>query len=342
MPIYPLLQKALFALEPETAHELSLKSLAAADCLRANRLLPAAHGTPVRLMGLSLPNAVGLAAGLDKNGEYIDALAALGFGFIEIGTVTPRAQDGNPKPRLFRLPEEHAIINRMGFNNHGIDALLENVGKARYSGILGINIGKNAATPIENAAEDYLICLEKAYTRASYITVNISSPNTKNLRDLQAADELNALLGCLNTRRDALSAQHGKRVPLAVKIAPDLDDGQIEAVAAAVRAQHIDAVIATNTTTDKSILGSHPLAGEAGGLSGKPLRAKADAVLQKLAAALNPPAAEKIDIIGVGGIFSKEDAQRKIALGASAVQIYSGLIYQGPALVRACVQALHR
>ena len=258
----------------------------------------------------------------------------MGFGFIEIGTITPRPQDGNPKPRLFRLPEHQAIINRMGFNNHGVDALIANVKRAKFQGVLGINIGKNATTPIENAVDDYLTCLTKVYDHASYITVNISSPNTKNLRALQSEDELSKLLGTLKEEQARLQQQRGRYVPMAVKIAPDLNLEEIEAIAQVVTQVEMDGVIATNTTIDKSSLGNHPLAGEAGGLSGLPVRAQSEYVLQHLVHALKG----KLPVIGVGGIVAGQDAATKKRLGASAVQVYSGMIYQGPSLVADCVR----
>ncbi|MBM3373945.1 MAG: quinone-dependent dihydroorotate dehydrogenase, partial [Betaproteobacteria bacterium] len=270
-----------------------------------------------------------------KNGEYIDALAALGFGFLEIGTVTPRPQPGNPRPRMFRLPQARAVINRMGFNNLGVDALLANVGRASFRGVLGINIGKNFDTPIERAADDYLICLRKVYERASYVTVNISSPNTKNLRQLQQGDELGALLGALEAERERLADRHGRRVPLALKIAPDLDDAQIAVIAELLVRHGIDAVIATNTTLSRTAVAALPHGNEAGGLSGAPLTAAAQDVTRKLAAAL----AGALPVIGVGGIMCGADAQARMAAGASLVQIYSGLVYAGPALVGDCVRA---
>ncbi|WP_037585748.1 quinone-dependent dihydroorotate dehydrogenase [Stenoxybacter acetivorans] len=335
--MYTLFQSLLFSLDAERAHHLTLAALKRAEKmgLLCFSIPKTPQGKPIKLMGLDLPNAVGLAAGLDKNGECIDALAALGFSFLEVGTVTPKAQAGNPKPRLFRLPEKQAIINRMGFNNHGIDALIRNIQTSRFRGVLGINIGKNAATPIENAAADYLICLEKAYPHASYIAVNISSPNTQNLRSLQSEDELQTLLGCLKNRQTQLASQHGRYVPLAVKIAPDLDEAQIAAIAEVAVQTEIDGIIATNTTIDKSALSPHSLAQENGGLSGLPVREKSNRVLRELAQHLNG----KIPLIGVGGIVSAADAANKLALGASAVQVYSGLVFQGPALVHDCIRA---
>lgn len=332
--MYALLRPLLFKLDAEQAHHFTLDGLARA--YRLGLLQKVAHHTcPTTLMGLSLPNPIGLAAGLDKNGQYIDALAALGFGFIEIGTVTPKAQAGNPKPRLFRVPEHQAVINRMGFNNQGIDAMIQNIEKSRFNGILGINIGKNATTPIENAADDYLLCLEKAYAHAGYITVNISSPNTQNLRTLQGGDELNALLSALKNKQAHLAAAHGRYVPLAVKIAPDLNEQQVADIAHAAIQTEIDGIIATNTTIDKSALGHHPLAGEQGGLSGAPVREASNRVLKQLLAELEG----RLPVIGVGGILSGADAAAKLHMGAAAVQVYSGLIYRGPALVKECLRA---
>ncbi|HNO88739.1 MAG TPA: quinone-dependent dihydroorotate dehydrogenase, partial [Rhodocyclaceae bacterium] len=290
---------------------------------------------PVDVMGLRFPNRVGMAAGLDKNGEVIDGLARFGFGFIEIGTITPRPQAGNPKPRMFRLPEVRGIINRMGFNNHGIDALVANVQAARYRGILGINIGKNADTPIERAADDYLACLDKAYPLASYVTVNISSPNTKNLRQLQGESELDALLGQLKARQTALADRHGRYVPIALKIAPDLDDAQILNIADALRRHRIDAVIATNTTLARDKVQGVPYGDQQGGLSGAPLFEASTAVVAALARALQG----ELPIIAAGGIFDGAQALAKLQAGAQLVQVYSGLIYRGPALVRECVAA---
>ena len=330
---YCLLRPFVFALDPETAHETAIAGLRVTGALTGpGKPLP---DTPVEVMGLAFPNRIGLAAGLDKNGEAIDALAGWGFGFIEVGTVTPRAQPGNPKPRMFRLPEVEGIINRMGFNNHGIDALITNVRAAKYRGILGINIGKNADTPIERAADDYLIGLEKAYPHASYVTVNISSPNTKNLRALQGESELDALLGALKAKQSALAQQHGRYVPVALKIAPDLDDAQIANIADALRRHLIDAVIATNTTLDRTTVQGRTHAGEAGGLSGAPLFDASTAVVRKLAAAL----AGEVPIIAAGGVVDGQKAQAKLDAGAQLVQIYSGLIYHGPGLVKDCVAA---
>lgn len=335
MNMYELIRPLVFKIDPEQAHHLALNALKHAQKLGLLPIVPA-DVRPTKLMGLDLPNPVGLAAGLDKNGECIQGLAALGFGFVEIGTVTPRPQDGNPKPRLFRVPEHQGVINRMGFNNLGIDNLIANVQKAEFTGVLGINIGKNATTPIEQAADDYLICLEKAYAHASYITVNISSPNTKNLRDLQQGDELTKLLSSLKNRQAQLHTQHGKYVPLAVKIAPDLDAQQIEEIAQIVLQTEIDGVIATNTTIDKSALGASPLAQEQGGLSGAPVREKSNAVLSALVAQLG----DKVPVVGAGGILSGSHAKEKLDLGATAVQVYSGMVYRGTDLVRECLNAV--
>lgn len=337
MNLYPLLRPLLFSLDPETAHEVTLKLLNAAYASGLSKLLyPAIEDKPVNVMGLSFKNPVGLAAGLDKNGDYINALSALGFGFVEIGTVTPRPQPGNPKPRLFRLPEHEAIINRMGFNNLGIDHLLAQVKQSSYSGILGINIGKNFDTPIEKAADDYLIGLRKAYTSASYITINISSPNTKNLRQLQQGDEIKGLISTLKEEQLKLQQQHGKYVPLALKIAPDLTTDEITHIARLLLEFEIDGVIATNTTIARDMIADHPLANEAGGLSGAPVKEKSTFVVRGLATELNG----KIPIIAAGGVLSAEDAQEKLTAGASLVQIYSGLIYRGPQLIADIVKSL--
>lgn len=327
---YPLLRPALFALDPETAHTVTLKLLKLAQQTGLAKLTaPPDTNKPVRVMGLDFKNPLGLAAGLDKNGDYIDGLAELGFGFVEIGTVTPRPQPGNPKPRLFRLLEHQAIINRMGFNNLGVDHLVAQVKKCRYQGVLGINIGKNFDTPMENATEDYLIGLRKSYPVASYVTINISSPNTKNLRQLQQGDEIKNLLSALKQEQLILEKQHGKYVPLVVKIAPDLNDEEIAHIAGLLMEFSIDGVIATNTTIDREMIKAHPLANEAGGLSGAPVKEKSTYVVTKLAEVLNG----KLPIIAAGGILTASDAQEKLAAGASLVQIYSGLIYQGPQLI---------
>jgi len=335
---YNLLRPALFSLDPETAHDATLTTLNTAYCLGLSRLIPQPAPDPRTVMGITFPNPVGLAAGLDKNGECINGLAALGFGFIEIGTVTPRAQPGNPRPRLFRIPEAQAIINRMGFNNHGADALVENVRRAQFSGVLGINIGKNADTPIEKAADDYLTGLRKVYAHASYVAINISSPNTKNLRQLQGGDELDGLLGQLKAEQEKLAQQHGKYVPLAVKIAPDLDNEQIKQIAALLIKHHIDGVIATNTTLARDGVESLPHGNETGGLSGAPVCEKSSAVIRQLAAELQGA----LPIIGAGGILSGKDAREKMQAGAALVQIYSGLIYRGQALVKEAADAVKR
>lgn len=335
---YTLLRPALFSLDPETAHDATLTTLNTAHCLGLSRLIPQPAPDPRTVMGITFPNPVGLAAGLDKNGACINGLTALGFGFIEIGTVTPRAQPGNPRPRLFRLPEAQAIINRMGFNNHGVDALIENVKRAQFKGVLGINLGKNADTPIEKAADDYLTGLRKVYPYASYVTINISSPNTKNLRQLQGGDELAALLAQLKAEQEKLAQQHGKYVPLAVKIAPDLDHDQIRQIAALLIKHRIDSVIATNTTLARDGVESLPHGNETGGLSGAPVRERSTAIIRALAVELQGA----LPIIGVGGILKGADAVEKMQAGAALVQIYSGLIYRGQALVNEVANAVRR
>jgi len=336
-PLYPLARRALFCLDAEQAHHLTLATLRSAASLGLAGLIgQTLPEDPRTVMGIRFPNPVGLAAGLDKDGSCIDGLAALGFGFVEVGTVTPRPQPGNPKPRIFRLPQAEAIINRMGFNNGGVEQFLQNVQSARYKGPLGLNIGKNADTPIERAVDDYLICLEKVYPYATYVTVNISSPNTKNLRQLQGGDELDALLGKLKDKQRALSDRHGKYVPIALKIAPDLDDEQIKVIAGTLTRHGFDGVIATNTTLSREAVAGLPYANETGGLSGRPVFEASNRVIRALAAELGGA----LPIIGVGGILSGADAQAKLDAGASLVQIYSGLIYRGPELVRECVQAL--
>jgi dihydroorotate dehydrogenase len=336
MSLYSLIRPLLFSLDPETAHNVTLKLLKLGQFSGLSKLLYAPRQTkPVKLMGLEFSNPVGLAAGMDKNGDYINALGSLGFGFIEIGTVTPRSQPGNPKPRLFRLPEHQAIINRMGFNNFGIDHLVKQVQKAHFKGILGINIGKNFDTPIENASDDYLIGLRKAYPFADYITINISSPNTKNLRQLQQGDEIKKLISILKKEQLLLQRQHGKYVPLVLKIAPDLNEQEITHITNLLLEFNIDGVLATNTTIARDKLNGHPLAKEVGGLSGVPVREKSTSIVKSLASRLNG----EIPIIAAGGISSAADAQEKLQAGASLVQVYSGLIYQGPGLIREIVRA---
>lgn len=329
--LYDLLRPLLFRLDPETAHDLSLTGLQTLSRLGPLNPFgrPAAVG-PKTVMGLNFPNPVGLAAGLDKNGDYIDGLAALGFGFIEIGTVTPRPQPGNPKPRLFRLPEAEALINRMGFNNKGVDYLVERVRKARYRGILGINIGKNRDTPLERALDDYLIGLRKVYPYASYVTVNISSPNTPGLRDLQAGENLEHLLSGLRDERENLARVHGRRVPLVIKIAPDLEPERIKQAADALVKYGIDAVIATNTTASREGVEGLAHGEETGGLSGRPLFAKSTDVVTGLSQALRGA----VPIIACGGIAGAEDARRKFEAGADLIQVYTGFIYRGPDLIR--------
>ena len=336
---YALARRFLFSLDPETAHELTLHALAGTQgtpfqlAYKMSRV-----EDPINLAGLTFPNRVGLAAGLDKNARCIDALAAIGFGSVEVGTVTPLPQSGNPKPRMFRLPQQQALINRLGFNNEGLDAFIANVKRSalyqeRQSRatpmLLGLNIGKNAATPIERATDDYLIALNGVYPYADYVAINISSPNTKNLRSLQSDEALDGLLGALAKRREALARQHGKRTPLFVKIAPDLDQAQINGIATALRRHGMDGVIATNTTLARDAVQGLAHADEAGGLSGAPLLVQSNRVITQLRAALGAG----FPIIGVGGIMSAQDAVSKIRAGADLVQIYTGLIYQGPALV---------
>ena len=334
--LYTLARTALFRLDPERAHDLALKSLDALGPGAALLGAGANRDETKRVFGIDFPNAVGLAAGLDKNGAYIDALAALGFGFIEIGTVTPRPQPGNPKPRMFRLEAHQALINRLGFNNAGVEALLKNVERASFRGVLGINIGKNFDTPMERAADDYLAALEAVYDRATYVTVNISSPNTKNLRDLQSADALDALLRVLVAKRADLATRYGRQKPLLVKIAPDVDDEQVAAIAALARRHRIDGLIATNTTVARDAVAGDAHASEAGGLSGRPLFARSTEVLRKLAAHL----AGSVPLIGVGGILDGADAKAKIDAGAALVQVYTGFIYRGPALIGDARKAL--
>ena len=334
---YALARPFLFGLDAETAHELTMASLARTQ---GTPLSLAYCGSrvddPIELAGLKFPNRVGLAAGLDKNARCIDGLAAMGFGFVEVGTVTPKAQPGNPKPRMFRLPEANALINRLGFNNEGLDAFLTNVQQSRVRKqktstplVLGLNIGKNAATPIANAVDDYLLCLDGVYPHADYVTVNISSPNTKNLRELQSDDALDALLGQIAERRETLHKAHGKRVPIFVKIAPDLDDEQVSVIAATLKRHAMDGVVATNTTLARDAVKGMRHAEETGGLSGAPVLEASNRVISQLRAALG----KGFPIIGVGGVMSGADAVSKISAGADVVQIYTGLIYKGPALV---------
>ena len=336
--LYPLARTALFALDPEVAHHVALHSLKKLNKLHLSRLFSSRQSAPCEVMGLKFDNPVGLAAGLDKNGEYIDALAALGFGFIEVGTVTPRAQPGNPKPRMFRLQDEQALINRLGFNNHGLDTFIANVKRAKFNGVLGLNIGKNFDTPSERAVDDYVTCLKGVYPFASYVTVNISSPNTKGLRDLQAAKQLEKLLSTLKAEQARLAKQHKKHVPLVLKIAPDLDLKSIRNIAAMTVESGFEGIIATNTTISRDAVRDHPLAKEAGGLSGKPLFSPSTEVLRELAKAIKG----KIPVIGVGGIMSGADARAKINAGASLVQIYTGFIYNGPDLIRDAVREISR
>lgn len=336
-PMYSLFRNLLFTLPPEISHELSLDLLSAAEHLRAiPALLPDPVFDPVEVMGIRFPNRVGLAAGLDKNGDYFNALGTLGFGFVEIGTITPRAQPGNPKPRMFRIPEAEAIINRMGFNNKGVEHLVKQVKRRRYSGVLGINIGKNFDTPVESARNDYLYCLEKVYDHADYITINISSPNTPGLRDLQFGQQLDELLKAIAGRRKELIDERGRRVPVAVKIAPDMDELNLKAVAEMFLETGIDAVIATNTTVEKTSVAGLAYGNEQGGLSGGPLtHASTDIIFS-----LNEALQGALPIIGVGGILSPRDARAKIDAGASLVQLYTGFIYRGPKLVRECAEEL--
>jgi dihydroorotate dehydrogenase len=338
--LYGLARPLLFALDAERAHGLGLASLEAAYRSGLNPLVGAApKPLPTKAFGLAFPNPVGLAAGLDKNGAHIDALLALGFGFVEVGTVTPRPQPGNPKPRMFRLPRHEAVINRLGFNNDGVDALVRNVERARRrNGLLGINIGKNKDTPNESAEDDYLHCLRKVYPLADYVTVNISSPNTAGLRELQEEQALRRLVSGLREEQEALAGMHGKRVPMLVKIAPDLSESDIDAAGRVLGDLQVDGVIATNTTIAREGVEGARHAGEVGGLSGAPLMAKSTSVLRMLRTRLP----EAIPLVGVGGILHGADAATKQAAGATLVQLYTGLVYRGPALVGECVEALRR
>ncbi|MGY0556482.1 MULTISPECIES: quinone-dependent dihydroorotate dehydrogenase [unclassified Lysobacter] len=339
--MYGLARPLLFTMDAERAHDLSLRALDLAHRSGATGMLGRLpEPLPTRAFGLEFPNPVGLAAGLDKNGEHIDALLALGFGFVEIGTVTPRPQAGNPKPRMFRLPGQKAVINRLGFNNAGVDALVRNVERAQRTGkgLLGINIGKNKETPNEIAEGDYMYCLSRVYQLADYVTVNISSPNTAGLRELQEEQMLRRLIGTLRDEQERLGAKHGRRIPMLVKIAPDLSDHDIEACARVLAELEVDGVIATNTTVSRIAIEGARHAGEQGGLSGKPLLGPSTTVLRMMRTRLP----ESIPLIGVGGILSGADAVTKMAAGASLVQCYSGLVYRGPALVRECVEAIRR
>jgi dihydroorotate dehydrogenase len=338
--MYGLARPFLFGLDPERAHALGLSALESAYRCGLNPLLAARpQPLPTKVLGLAFPNPVGLAAGLDKNGAHIDALLSLGFGFVEVGTVTPKPQPGNPKPRMFRLPQHRAIINRLGFNNDGVDALVRNVERAqRKGGLLGINIGRNKDTPNESAESDYLFCMERVYPLADYITVNISSPNTAGLRELQEEQALRRLVSILREAQERLGAQHGKRVPMLVKVAPDLSDDDIDAAGRVLADLHVDGVVATNTTVSRIAVQEHPLARAAGGLSGAPLMDKSTAVLRMLRTRLP----ESIPLVGVGGIMTGADAAKKMAAGASLVQLYTGLVYRGPVLIGECVDAIRR
>ncbi len=336
---YDLVRPLLFLMEPERAHALMMYSLGVAH--RSNLLHLAARppaDLPVSAFGLSFPNPVGLAAGVDKNAEHLDALGALGFGFVEVGTVTPQPQAGNPKPRVFRLAQHEALINRLGFNNAGVDALVRNVQASSYRGVLGINIGKNRDTPNERAVDDYLYCLERAYAHASYITVNISSPNTQGLRDLQHEAALRALIDTLREAQERLGSQSGARKPMLLKIAPDLAEAELDAIADVLLTARVDGVICGNTTIARDAVASHAHAQEAGGLSGRALRERADALLRGMASRLQG----RISIVGVGGILEGDDAAAKLNAGASLVQMYTGLIYRGPALIAECVNEIRR
>ena len=334
--LYPLLRNCLFALSPETSHHVSLDMIGAGERLKLTPYLLGRSQSPVNVMGIEFKNPVGLAAGLDKNGDYIAGLGALGFGFVEVGTVTPRPQPGNPQPRLFRIPDKQAIINRMGFNNKGVDYLVERIQKSRYDGILGVNIGKNFDTSVEDANNDYLICLRKVYQYSDYVVINISSPNTPGLRNLQFGESLDNLLGCLKQEQQKLEAEHLMKVPLVLKIAPDMNEAEVQLVAKKLVDHEMDGVIATNTTVERTGVEGFPQAQEQGGLSGAPVFTRSTEVLQQLSDALEG----KLPVIGVGGITKPEDAVAKMKAGASLVQIYTGFIYQGPELVADSVKAI--
>ena len=334
--LYSLARPLLFALDPETAHRLTLSLADAAHAVGMSGLLGTKRlSSPVRVMGLEFPNPVGLAAGLDKHATHVGALSAMGFGFLELGGVTPRPQPGNPRPRLFRVPEARALINRFGLNSVGVDAFVENLKAAKVQGIIGVNIGKNKDTPNDKAADDYEACLDRLYPHVAYVTLNISSPNTEGLRDLQDAEALSGLVKRVKNKRDELRDRHGRNVALALKIAPDLDDTQIREIAAIARRERIDGIVATNTTTSRESVMQYPFGGEKGGLSGAPLREPATHVLKVLSQELKG----EIPLIGVGGILCGADAVEKLDAGASLVQVYSGLVYRGPELISECVSA---
>lgn len=334
--MYSLLRPLLFLLPAEWAHAVSLHGLQFAQQLGLTKSLKPKSAKPVKMMGLEFGNEVGLAAGLDKNADYIDSLADLGFGFIEVGTVTPRAQPGNPKPRLFRLTQHQALINRMGFNNNGVDYLIKKIKKSKYKGVLGINIGKNFDTPIKKAVDDYLLCLQKVYFYADYIVINVSSPNTPDLRRLQFGDALKNMLTTLKEKQQLLNKQYAKYVPLVLKVAPDLTEEEVASISECMLATKMDGLIATNTSAQRIGVESHRLASEQGGLSGAPLTEYSVKIIEQFHRALG----DQIPIIGVGGINSQYDAKAKLAAGAKLVQVYTGLIYQGPGLVKEIVEAL--
>lgn len=328
---YPVIKKALFQLDPERAHEFTFQQLRRLSNTPFEFLIRQSVPTkPVTCMGLSFKNPLGLAAGLDKDGDCIDALGAMGFGHIEVGTVTPRPQPGNDKPRLFRVVEAEGLINRMGFNNHGVDNLIENVKKSRFGGVLGINIGKNKDTPVEQGKDDYLICMDKIYAHAGYIAINISSPNTPGLRSLQYGEALDDLLQAIKNKQEALHQQYQKYVPIAVKIAPDLSEEELIQIADSLVRHNIDGVIATNTTLNRDLIQGLNHCGQTGGLSGRPLQQRSTEVIRRLAQELNG----RLPIIGVGGVDSLMAAREKMAAGASLVQIYSGFIFHGPRLIK--------
>lgn len=337
LDLYPFARPLLFALDAERAHEITLSQMDRAAACGALALVAGTPvADPVELMGLRFANRIGLAAGLDKNAQHLRALSQLGFGFIEVGTVTPRPQSGNPRPRIFRIPQRRAIINRLGFNNGGLDAFVANLAAAGYDGVIGLNIGKNADTPIDNALDDYLLCLRRVYPLAGYITVNVSSPNTRNLRQLQGGDDLDRILGGLAQARESLITEYRRRVPLVLKIAPDLDEHQMDAIAQALPRHGFDGVIAANTTVSREAVAGLPDADQAGGLSGEPVFEASNRVIAAMRARLP----RGFPIIGVGGVMSGANARAKIEAGADLVQIYTGLIYRGPSLVRECAKAL--